>query len=252
MSLSTFLIVCPLLFLAGFVDAIAGGGGLISLPACMLAGLPVHYAIGTNKLSSAMGTAVATWKYSKAGFINWKASIPCIIAALAGAATGSNLCLLLDEKIFKTAMLFVLPLIAFYVMKTKSFEISRPALSDGVTVLLMVITAFTVGLYDGFYGPGAGTFLILLLTGIARLPLTSANGVAKAINMTTDITSVTVFLINGKVCIILGITAGLFCIAGSILGVKCFKMRKIKLVKLIILAVLLIFTVKLIYECFIS
>ena len=84
MNTITFLIVCPLTFLAGFVDAVAGGGGLISLPAYMLAGLPVHFAIGTNKLSSGMGTAIATGRLSKAGAIPWKQAALCIIAALIG------------------------------------------------------------------------------------------------------------------------------------------------------------------------
>ena len=94
-----FLIVCPLVFLAGFVDAIAGGGGLISLPAYLIAGLPVHTAIGTNKLSSGMGTAVATWRFWQKGYIPVKEALAGILLALAGSWTGAKIA---AENIEKT------------------------------------------------------------------------------------------------------------------------------------------------------
>lgn len=111
-----YIIVCPLVFLAGFVDAIAGGGGLISLPAYMLAGLPVHNAIGTNKLSSAMGATLTTVRFAGSGFIKLKLAVPCAAAALIGSAIGARIALLIPEHVFKIIMLFVLPLVAAYVM----------------------------------------------------------------------------------------------------------------------------------------
>lgn len=83
---TTFLIVCPLTFLGGFVDAVAGGGGLISLPAYMIAGLPAHYSIATNKLSSGMGTTVSTYRFAKGGNIPWKRALPCVIMAMIAQA----------------------------------------------------------------------------------------------------------------------------------------------------------------------
>lgn len=81
-TLLTYLIVCPLTFLAGFVDAIAGGGGLISIPAFMFTGMPMHYVIGTNKLSSSLGTTLATYKYARKGYIQWHAAMYCTVCAL--------------------------------------------------------------------------------------------------------------------------------------------------------------------------
>ena len=86
-----FLIVCPLVFLAGLVDAMAGGGGLISLPAYLISGLPVHYAIGTNKLSSGMGTTLATWRFARSGYIHWKLAFFCAVCALIGSTTGAQI-----------------------------------------------------------------------------------------------------------------------------------------------------------------
>ena len=116
-----FLIVCPLLFLAGFVDSIAGGGGLISLPAYLFAGLPVHTAIGTNKLSSACGTSLTTARFIRGGLIRWKLALPGIAAAMVGSGCGSRLSLLADEKIIRAVLFAVLPLAAFIVLNPRLF-----------------------------------------------------------------------------------------------------------------------------------
>ena len=93
----TYLLVCPLTFLAGLVDAVAGGGGLISLPAYLIAGLPVHNAIATNKMSSSMGTTIATVRYGMSGFIPWKIALFCAVFAMVGSNIGANLALLLSR-----------------------------------------------------------------------------------------------------------------------------------------------------------
>lgn len=209
-SIIQYLIVCPLVFLAGFVDAVAGGGGLISLPAYLIAGFPVHFAIGTNKVSSAMGTTLTTVRYTKSGFIPWKQAIFCVLFALAGSACGANLALLIDDGVFKIIMLVILPLTALYVMKGKALSGEREPYSRLKTTLLSCVIAFFIGAYDGFYGPGTGTFLILLLTAAAHMPVTEANGVSKAINLATNISALVVFLINGKVILQSGSSPGCF------------------------------------------
>ena len=98
MHITQFLIVCPLVMLAGFIDAIVGGGGLISVPAYMLAGLPVHASIATNKLSSFCGTCISTGRYAKAGYIHLKESIPVILCALAGSAIGARIALVIPDR----------------------------------------------------------------------------------------------------------------------------------------------------------
>ena len=105
-----YLIVCPLVFLTGFVDAMAGGG-LVSLPTYMLSGVPVHSAIATNKLSSGMGTAIATGTFAKNGFIPWKQSAFCVTSALIGSAIGANLTLVVADIVFKRILLAVLLLL---------------------------------------------------------------------------------------------------------------------------------------------
>ena len=244
----TFLIVCPLVFLGGFVDAVAGGGGLISLPAYMIAGLPVHSAIATNKLSSGMGTTVATIKLARGKYIPWKMAAPCIAAALIGSNLGAHLALLVDAELFKRLMLIILPLTAFYIFRIKDLGDVGEELPFGRTIMLASLIALVIGMYDGFYGPGTGTFLILLLTRLAHFKLGEANGVAKSINLTTNLTSLAVYLLNGKVILLLGFVAGLCGVAGNYIGVTFFMNKGGKAVKPIMLTVLVLFFIRILTE----
>lgn len=242
------LIICPLVCLAGFVDAVAGGGGLISLPAYMIAGLPVHNAIATNKLSSCMGTTVATFRYAKSGYIPVKQALFCVGCAFAGSACGARLALLIDDYYFKIVMLIILPLTAIYVLRGKALSDGKKELSFAKTTALSMLVALVIGAYDGFYGPGTGTFLLLFLTGVANMKLIEANGISKVINLSTNIAALTVFLINGKVIFLYGLIAGCFSIVGNYLGTKFFDKGGAKVVKPIMIIVLAIFFIKVITE----
>ena len=243
-----FLIVCPLVFLAGFVDAVAGGGGLISLPAYLIAGLPVHFAIGTNKLSSGMGTTLATVRFARNGYIPWKQAVFCAACALLGSSIGANLALLVDDYYFRIIMLVILPLTAIYVMRSKSLAEPQASFPAVKTILISMTVALFIGMYDGFYGPGTGTFLLLLLTGIAHMKLAEANGIAKVINLSTNIAALAVYLYNGKVLLLLGATAGCFSIAGNYLGTKFFDKGGAKAVRPLMIVVLVIFFIKVLSE----
>ena len=250
MMLIPFLIACPLCFLAGFVDAVVGGGGLISLPAYLISGLPVHLAIGTNKLSSVMGTSVAVWRYSKSGYIRWKLAGLCAVCAIIGSSAGANLALLIDDGVFKVIMLIILPLTALYVMRGKALRGDSPV-QEGTprrALLVGLASALGIGVYDGFYGPGTGTFLLLLLTGLGRMKLSDANGITKVINWCTGFAALVVYLLNGKVNYPLGLMAGCFSIVGSYLGTRFFDKSGAKSVRLLIPVVLLIFFVKVLLE----
>lgn len=247
-SLLTYMIVCPLVFLGGFVDAVAGGGGLISLPAYMIAGLPVHNAIATNKLSSAMGTSTATIRLALRHYIPWKKALPCVIAALIGANLGARLALMVGDALFKRLMLVILPFTAFYVLRTRSLDVARPELSAKKSALISTTVALIIGAYDGFYGPGTGTFLILLLTSLAHFRLGEANGVAKSINLATNISSLAVYFSSGKVLLLLGFAAGLCGVAGNYIGITFFENKGSKAVKPIMLIVLTLFFIRILSE----
>lgn len=245
-----YAIICPVVFFAGFVDAIAGGGGLISLPVYLFTGLPVQAAVCTNKLSATLGTVSATYKYWRQGFINWKRALPSLVFALLGSFIGAQLLLYISDAFFNYLMLVVLPLSGFYVLKSSKKPIEREPFSSKTTLILSIFIAFFIGIYDGFYGPGTGTFLLLLLTGLARVPMEQAAGTAKLINLTTNITALTVFLIEGTALLPLGITAGLFSIAGNYLGSRSFVKSGAKFVYPVILFVLIVFFIKICFEIF--
>jgi len=245
-----FLIVCPLIGIAGFIDSIAGGGGLISLPAYLITGLPVHTCIATNKMSSSMGTVVATVKYARSGYIDWHLAVFCAAASLCGAALGANIALLISESAFRILMLVILPLTALYVLRKMILfdDVNRKILSFLHTAVLSSVIAFALGLYDGFYGPGTGTFLILLLTRFAHMELRRANGITKVINLSSNVASLAVYLINAQVLLPLGVTAGLFSILGNYLGSRCLTSKGAAIAKPVILLVLCVFFVRTVLE----
>ena len=119
----TYLIVCPLLFLAGLIDAIGGGGGLISIPAYLIAGLPPHAAVATNKMSSTCGTSLATFRFMKNGLVNYKLAVPAVIAAIAGSGIGANISMAIDESVMLYVLVFILPISAFLVLNKKLFQL---------------------------------------------------------------------------------------------------------------------------------
>ena len=219
MNLHEFLIVCPLVFLAGFVDAIAGGGGLISLPAYMFAGIPVHHAIATNKLSSATGTAVSTWHLVKSKCVDICLVPGTVACAFVGSIAGANLALIISDKVLKTVLVFVLPVVAFCVLRDKDL---KPVIPEGFTrkkqYLIMAACSFVIGIYDGFYGPGTGTFLIIAFTVFAHLNIQTANAQAKVINLTTNLTALAIFLYNGQGVLSLGLASAACNMLGGYIG----------------------------------
>ena len=244
-----FLIVCPLAFIAGFVDSIAGGGGLISLPAFFFAGLPVHNAVATNKLTSTMGTTIATIRYALNGYMVKTFVIVGVICGLTGSWCGSNLLLVTDDTAIKVIMLAALPFIAFFVLKTKNLDaFSAEPLPQRKALVITAGIALVVGVYDGFYGPGTGTFLMMLLPALAHQDVRTAAGTTKAINLSTNAAALVVFLVNGAVLLPLGLAAGVFNIAGNYIGAGKFTKAGASIVRPIMLVVLVLFAAKLVFD----
>lgn len=248
MNLWKHIMICILVFIAGLVDAISGGGGLISLPAYTFAGLPIHTAIATNKMSSSMGTTIATVKYIKDGFVPWKLVPLCIIGAFSGSSLGANLALMVSDYYFKIMLLVIVPLAAYYVLKSKHLSDSGELLINKKNIICAGLISFGVGIYDGFYGPGTGTFLILLLTMLTHMKLTNANGLTKVINWSTNVSALAIFMINAKVMIPLGILAGTFNIVGNYIGANLFSKKSGKYTRPFLLLILFLFYIKLISE----
>lgn len=250
LTLKMFLIVCPLLFLAGFVDSIAGGGGLISLPAYLFAGLPPHIAIGTNKLSSACGTSLTTVRFIRGGLVRPRLAIPGVAAAMLGSAAGSRLSLITDERIIRSILFVVLPAAAFIVLNRRLFPETDQGETEITPKVLRICTlsALIIGFYDGFYGPGTGTFLIIAFSVFAKLSITASNAQAKVINLTTNLTSLTVFLLGGTVLLPLGLAGAACNMLGNYLGSGLAMSKGAKITRPIILVVLGLLLIKILTE----
>ena len=245
-----FLIICPLLFLAGFVDSIGGGGGIISLPAYLIAGLPSHMAIATNKLSSACGSSLTTVRFLRHGLINVRLAVPSVIAALIGSSLGARLSLLVSEEILKYILFAVLPVAAFFVLNRHLFQDrgQGKAIADRRTLIICILSALMIGGYDGFYGPGTGTFLIIAFTVFARMSVSAANAQAKVINLTSNLASLAVYLLHGQVLVLLGLAGAVCNMAGNYLGSGLALSRGSRIMRPIILCVLLLLLLKILFD----
>lgn len=250
MSIMTFIIVCPMVFLAGMVDAIGGGGGLISLPAYLIAGVPAHHAVATNKLSSTTGTVVSTIRYYKNGFADIRLAIPGIIAALLGSQIGARAALIVSAKIFTILLMVMLPVIAIYMLLKKYLQPGEGEISRKKQYMIVTIADVFIGAYDGFYGPGTGTFLILVYTGLAKMDVLTAGGNTKLVNLTSNISSLVVFLLGGVVYIPLGLAAGVFSIAGHYIGAGLAMKNGSRFVRIVILCVIGFLFANILYDFF--
>jgi len=194
------LVLAALVFFAGLVDALAGGGGLITLPAYLAAGLDPALLLGTNKLSSALGTTASAHAYARRLRLPWKPFVPVALCALLGAAAGARLALRLDPAFIRYLLLAALPLVAIAVLTRHDFggQDRSSELGPGVLRRRSCIIAAAVGAYDGFFGPGTGTFFALALARWCGHDLLGATGRAKLLNLATNFAALAVFLWSGR------------------------------------------------------
>ena len=251
----SLLIVCPLVFLAGFVDAIAGGGGLISLPAYLFAGVPSHMAIGTNKFAMSIGTATASANYIKAKKVNFSIAIWSMLGALAGASIGSNIALLIPDKVLTMMMVAALPVVAVFILTRKELRSDDIQLKEmgkvRFTITCIAIGLF-IGMYDGMIGPGTGTFMILAFTSLIGLDMVTSSGCAKLSNLASNVASLFVFLFNGQINFALAIPAAICTTLGAVFGSKLAIKGGSKYIKVTIFLVLTMLFVKFGYELFVK
>jgi uncharacterized membrane protein YfcA len=201
-ALEVILLLCLAAFLAGFVDAIVGGGGLIQTPATLilLGAHPVAAAIATTKIPSFSGTAMAAIQYIRKVPINWKLmSVVCTIAFFASFA-GSQVLTLVDNSFMKPILLVVLTCVAIYTYSKKNFgEHVEKQHSKQKELWLGILFSFIIGFYDGFIGPGTGSFFILAFVTLLGFDFLKASASAKLVNLATNLGSITLFIIQGKI-----------------------------------------------------
>lgn len=198
--------------LTGFIDAIAGGGGLIMMPALLFAGIPPLQALGTNKLQSMFGTMVAMSNYGRAGLIEWRRNLPTVAVVFLGAAAGCYVVQQVETRILQLVIPVLLMAVALYVLVS-------PRMTDDNAHHRVSSTGYApvggaIGFYDGFFGPGTGTFFTTSLVALRGYGLTKATALTKLFNWISNIASVLLFAWGGHMLWLLGLCMA----AGAMLG----------------------------------
>ncbi len=220
--LHTYLIVLPVVFLAGLVDSIAGGGGLLSVPAYMAAGLPPHYVLGNNKFSSSFGTFIASLRYYQHGLIDVRVALLSAFFALIGSFLGTSAVLLLSPDFLRILLIILIPLVAALTLANRSLgrENRSQHQSRQRKYSLAAVASLLIGFYDGFFGPGTGMFLIFFYTLVLKYDFVTANANTKVVNLASNVAAVITFIINGKIIYAIGIPAACAGVAGNLLGAR--------------------------------
>lgn len=296
------IILFFIIFFAGVVDSIAGGGGILTIPAYLFLGLPGHNVLGTNKFSSSIGTLFATFRFAKSNKIDWTIAIFSVIFALIGSTMGSRLVLLIPFNFIKILLLILIPFITILILispkiklrkndiknlnqnnfkahpldnssdkpeyyfekkfeennKIKNcinikFNIKKEKNKNKQKYIFYLIACFAsliIGMYDGFFGPGTGTFFILVYTYFLGMDMTIASGNAKVVNLSSNIAALVTFLIYKKVLLPLGIICAFFSVSGNLVGSTMAIKKGNKVIRpAFILSLLLLFS-KIVYDFF--
>lgn len=247
-------IICGLASLAGgFIDAISGGGGLLTLPALLLTGVPPHLALGTNKLSACLGTSVSLCKFAANRLIFWRLALYGVAFSLVGSWLGSLVATHLSPELLGKAIVILLP---FAMIGTLLPQKKTPVKEEPVTGwrlwLLLPCFCLFMGCYDGFFGPGAGSFLILGLHWFFRLNLIYSSGTAKTFNLASNISAAMYFLLNGLIFWELGFIMGACFMAGNWAGATFAIKVGSKAVRRFLLLSLFLLLSSLVYKYFIA
>ena len=241
------LMVCGMVFLASLVDSIGGGGGLISLPAYLLTGLPPVMAAGSNKFSASFGTLVATIRYFRSGRLLVKPALWAVAGALPGAYAGAEALERVDPGIVRIFMLCAIPVMAAVTLLKKEGP-ERAVTLKGKQLLVCFFIGLVIGFYDGFFGPGTGTLLIMAFTWFAGMGMVPASGTAKAVNLASNVAALASLLTGRHVVFALAVPAAFCSMAGGFVGSKLAIARGARLVRGVMLGVLALLLVRLAWE----
>lgn len=244
------LITAAGIFLGSIMDAIAGGGGIITVPTYLLAGIPMHMALGTNKLSSAIGMTASAGRFIKSGYINWRLALPSVVLALAGAAAGTRLQLLLSDRVLQLLLLAVLPVVALVVLRERTLPEEPGDIDPRRQLVIILASSLLIGMYDGLYGPGSGTFLLLAFTNWGKLGSRTAAGNVKVVNIAANMGSLATSLLHGQVFLLLGLIAAASSFAGHFVGAGLAIQNGSKIIRPTVLIVLGLLAVKILWGFF--
>ncbi|WP_461614656.1 sulfite exporter TauE/SafE family protein [Clostridium sp. Marseille-QA1073] len=236
-------------FAAAFIDAIAGGGGLISLPAYLMAGVSPHLSLGTNKFASTTGSFTSAYKFGKSGFINFKLLKFLVPFTLIGSVLGVKTVLLIDQEFLYPLVLALVLGIGIYTLFSKN--IGSEDNFSGLTkknIIIGICFAFLLGFYDGFFGPGTGSFLVFGLIKIYKFDFLHASANSKCLNFASNISALITFAISNSIDYKIGSVVAIFMILGAQAGTKLAINKGSKIIKPIFVTMSLAVAIKMLFS----
>jgi uncharacterized membrane protein YfcA len=233
--------------LAGWVDSIAGGGGLITLPVLLNAGIPPVLALGTNKFQSSCGSLTSSVRYLRSHHVSLKKSIPGILFTFTGAATGTWLVQRIDSSLLGKVIPFLLVAIIIYlILIPNAGDMDKKSKLPFLAVF--GLCGISIGFYDGFFGPGTGNFWAIGLVTLAGFNLVKATGYTKVMNFTSNFAALLMFILGDNVIYHIGAVMGIGQIIGARIGAGMVLRKGTKFVRPVFLTVVIILTAKLFYN----
>jgi uncharacterized protein len=215
-------LLCLASFAAGFVDSIVGGGGLIQLPAVfsILTGYPVVTLLATNKLVSVSGTAFSAWRFSKQIKFSLRIVVPAVVSAFLFSVTGAWVVSQVSNETLKPVFLVLMFFVFIFTIRSKDFGMINHAGEIEVPLWKPIVIGSVLGFYDGFFGPGTGTFLILAFVGLVGMTFVQGSAYAKMINLTTNVAALCFFALKGEFLLQYALPMMMFNMSGAYLGVR--------------------------------
>ena len=217
------IFLCGFAFLAGFIDAVAGGGGLVQVPALfvLMPTVPAATLLGTNKFASIWGTLFATWQYSRQVPMEWRATLPtCAAALLFGFLGARTVAHIPPDFVRPLIFLLLLGVLGYTLWKKDLGALHAPKLTHAGQLWLGLATGAAIGFYDGFLGPGTGSFLIIAFVGLFGFSFLAASASAKAVNVVTNGAALAYFATHGHVLYTVAAPMALCNLAGSFVGTR--------------------------------
>lgn len=251
----TLAALCGFAFIAGFVDAVAGGGGLIQVPALLvlMPQLPIATVFGTNKFASIWGTGAAAIQYSRHVPIEWRTILPTAFSALVFGFLGAHTVSLLSPAILRPLVLcLLLTTLVYTVWKKDLGALHAPKLRPSAQIWLGMLTGAALGFYDGFFGPGTGSFLIFAFVGLFGFSFLAASAAAKIINVVTNLAAITYFSWSGNILYGTALSMAVCNTAGGWLGSHMAIRRGNGFVRGLMMMVVCMLLLKLTYDTFIK
>jgi uncharacterized protein len=222
--------------LSGLVDSIAGGGGIISIPLLLDVGIPPHATIATNKLQASFGSFTSMMRYRHSGLVRLREVIPGIVCTALGAATGAILIQMVNADALARVIPFVLIGLLLYTLASPRLGAADSQAKVNEHLLFIFFGLF-LGFYDGFFGPGTGSFWTLALASLAGYNLKRATATTKVMNFTSNFVSLCVFLIGGKVIIAVGLIMGIGQLLGAWIGTHLVITRGTRFIRIFFISV---------------